>query len=385
MSLATKMHAISRKVAQITPEKITSDKRNISLDDSDYNALREMIEETKEFNSTGGVIVSHVKQTKAQKRKAKKKEKMSLLEQASKEFGDQIISSTSENAPTEIEQKPASNSSDNSTSVENPVENTQESQQKLPPRPLVSGYSVPIFDNGCLKWTKEDILPPVLKGIHDVVIGMFSTIKKEDICGCELTLYPPSEEKHITTFVTKAGTETAARLILVSGSCENLNFELAQGRTDASCDYPLFKDQCILIKFGYASTLAFSFNNDSSFIFKINPNARGIRREKQPKLRWVMVFDLISKKEVINREFKNAISAIKGENGSNPLMKRFNNITTDVDRVTALAEAKVKPDSKNTTECPSNNVHEPETTVNTFQEIQQLAHEIHSSQQENEE
>ena len=226
-----------------------------------------------------------------------------------------------------------------SSNISEPVIPSKREIQKSP-----HGYDwpLPIACEGFL-WTYSMKLPPVIEMLIRMLRGIFSIIKDSDVSGKNIMVYPPANERSDKmTIVPRATHGCAARIIASLGSIEQIKFEVSQGRHQANCEYFLSKNQAIFLGFGICSSVAFSYDDKESFLFKINANSRGIKKSKSPTQRWVIVIDFISDSNALDKEFKKVTTdASKGDaKFQKSIEEKLGSFISDTDLVSKSASAK---------------------------------------------
>lgn len=166
------------------------------------------------------------------------------------------------------------------------------------------------MDNGGLFWNSESILPPILEEYKRMIRGMFSNIKDSDVKGYNISVYPPSVIKMVTS-IPKTENDIMCRIIMVLGSPEILFAETLQGKMEATCNIFMSRDQAVMLPYGICNTVSLSYNNNNNYTFKMPKSTRGICRNKFPDKRWIILFDFISDESCLARELKSAMKTAK--------------------------------------------------------------------------
>ena len=195
------------------------------------------------------------------------------------------------------------------------------------------GWNLPTNENSALIWESDKILPPHIDKMCNIFQQLFNSIKADDIKSKSVMLFPPASiiSENITV-VPRAVHGCMIRIIACLGSCEMLTFEVHQGKTDVSTDFYVSKDQAVTLGYGGCSAVEFTFNDSASFTSKLTANARGVKKNKSPLHRWILVIDYVSNENAITREFKNAIK--KQSKGDGKLQKsledKINSLQGDI-------------------------------------------------------
>lgn len=297
---------LKQSSAQIDLSKIVGDKRVYDFTEEDKENLEGIILEC----SNTPIVLKNQKK----KKKKKKKEPENLnVNSIIKDLGDMFMDKKEE----------------------------KKEESKL----TVSGWSFPeIKDNGFV-WDTSCILPPYIEIMCKVFQQLFRTIKIEDVSGKIISLYPPSKTQNITTIIPSANHGTSCRIIAFLGSCELITFNVTSGKTNASADLFMSKDQALMLGFGICSTVNIEFNNNTSFIYKLNTNSRGISKKKNPYERWVLVIDYISSENTIMKEFKN--EAAKQSKGNSKIQQEIEDKIGILRKDVSIAIDDAKEKSKN--------------------------------------
>jgi hypothetical protein len=299
--------AVKQKSAQIELDRIIGPRRTCDFSDEDKDAFAEIVYEIKHHQKIDpnkvevqlSIDNSSATLTKNQKKKLRKKKS-----KAPKDDGVE---------KTQIE----SIASEIIATFKKPEEKTE----TVTTSPDGWEYPSALPCDGVI-WTASAIKP---KAINDMVRsfkGQFSTIRDEDIEGTNVLLFPPTTSSgNITTMIPKAPHGCTSRVIACLGSPEVIKFETTQGKTTAGCDCIVTKDQLLIMSFGVCSSCSFSVNNSRSYLFKMNKNSRGMRRNKNPEKRFIMVVDFISSEDAITSALKKATK--NGSNGNEKLQKQL--------------------------------------------------------------
>jgi len=214
----------------------------------------------------------------------------------------------------------------------------------------------PVEFNGFL-WTDGSKLPPCLKTTCNVLYQLFYKDAKKELQINNVLLYPPSSDRNVVTVVQRASHGTASRIIASFGSSENLDFDLDVGNHQAAAKYFLAKNTAIMMAFGICSSVSFSFDNSSSFIFKMRPTDHGTRQNKYPERRWILVIDYMTSTDIIKSKIQQTIrSATNGNTErARELEEKMMSIVKDTDYVKQKAENKMQQKTDASLETSNNN------------------------------
>jgi len=202
------------------------------------------------------------------------------------------------------------------------------------------GYTYPLnIDNTSLVWNQDMKLPAPIETTCRVLSSIFSSIKDTDYNSKNVTLYPPSSKKNVTTVIDRAPHGCIFRILACFCSDEEFTLTFNQGNP---VKYVLAKNNAISIKFGVCSAVSFSYNNNNSFIFKNKPTDRGKQCYKNSSKRWILVIDFIGNSQVITNQIKKHTN--QAANGDEKVQKRLEtqleNIVKSTDIVSKSASAK---------------------------------------------
>ncbi len=215
--------------------------------------------------------------------------------------------------------------------------------QKNAPVSSPNGFDYPLkVESGGLLWTYSMKLPPILEILFKVLRGIFPNIKNSDFSGKNITIFPPPKEKSNAISVVSRATHGCSRIIACLGTCEQLTFEVNQGRTNIGTEYFLAKNKAIFMGFGICSSVGISFSDTSGFMYKSKPTDRGRSMSKDPTKRWVVIIDFISDTNALSRKFNEVTnSATKGDiKLKESIESRLGNMISDKDLVAQSAAAK---------------------------------------------
>ncbi len=364
-------HAIKR--TGINTSAIINDKKKYDFtEDDDYRLVLKQVlkyfETSKsETNANLNIEAADLKLTKEQEKKVKKaSKKKDTVSMAIPDILEEVTSTIGMENPL----KELVNDNNNNNNNNN-INNDTNTNSKIPNSKNEFGYDWPLSVecNGLL-WTYSMTLPPVIETTYKVVRAFFPQIKDSDINGKNIVLYPPTNEKEGITIVQRAAHGCAARIICCFGSDEQFDFNVSQGNHNANTKYLMFTNDMIMMNFGICSSLAFSFNNDKSYLYKRQESDRGARRTKNPAKRWIMVIDFISDTDAMSKEFKKVTKeAAKGdETVQKKLEEKMEGLIKDTDIVARSVAAKAAAQKqKQSEETVNNNTQNEETTNNNSQ------------------
>lgn len=360
---------VKQSSAQIDTSRIIGSKKSFEFDDKTrdlFMGVKESIEkyqsmDPEQFRKELEMDNKAATLTRNQKKKLKQRNKKKLAKGGGS-FTDKITEIASELMETIGVDKKDENTKKapmmkivDGKMVE--VESKNEEKEKVVKTKLKSpeGYDYPeaIPCDGVI-WPKGSVLPPVIKKHVKILKGIFGTIKDSDTTGCNVMYFPPAKKSVKknntvkTTMVSKASHGCIMRIVASFGSPEVIKFDVEQGKNTASCETNVLKDQAFSINFGVCSTCSLSFNDNTSYLYKINKNARGTRRNKNPYNRHILIIDFISSETAITRAFKNA--AKDGSKGNAALQRQiekkldmnFSDSASEVAKKAALDKIKKK-------------------------------------------
>jgi hypothetical protein len=329
------MSRVVKKAAPIDMSRIIGDKRSFDFTEDEAALLTELMIRLTEHQDgcpDPEVIESKEKLSKNMKKRLRKKIKNTPLFEEEKE-GDRVAG---------ILKEVTSN-----LGIDSAFAAAAPAAQPASPALNTLGFSWPeALEFGGVLWTKNMTLPPIIERLCKGIRALFNSIRDSDIRGQSVMLFPPDTpgDTLITTLVPRASHSSAARVVVSLGSAEFLNFKVTQGKISASGDLYIMRDQAVLLNFGVCSTVNFSYDNSSSFIYKLTSNSRGLKRTKQPERRWIIVVDYASDVDAITREIEKASAEAAG--GDSELQKsiqdRLGAFTSDIDNVVEAAKKKVQ-------------------------------------------